>query len=112
MPDSLSGKVLTPRQLAVVDEHLPGPPHIPRIRYPRGHGSLGDLLKFGPPKPRRLDQPIAVSRKALVSGDHFYRHLEAKLDLSFVREWVRERYAERGWLSIDAVLFFKLAQSW
>jgi hypothetical protein len=39
---------------------------------------------LGPPKPCRLDQPIAVSLEALVPRDHFYRHLEAKLDLSFV----------------------------
>ena len=51
---------------------------------------------LGPPKPRRLDQPIAVSLEDLVPRDHFYRHLEAKLDLSFVREWVRELYADRG----------------
>ena len=42
---------------------------------------------LGPPKPRRLDEPIAVSLEDLVPYDHFYRHLEAKLDLSFVRDW-------------------------
>ena len=36
---------------------------------------------LGPAKPRRLDQPIAVSLEDLVPADHFYRHLEAKLDL-------------------------------
>ena len=63
---------------------------------------------LGPPKPRRLDQPIAVSLEALVPRDHFYRHLEAKLDLSFVRDLTRELYAERGRPSIDPVVFFKL----
>jgi transposase len=63
---------------------------------------------LGPAKPRRLDQPIAVSLEKLVPQDHFYRHLEAKLDLSFVREWTRELYAERGRPSIDPVVFFKL----
>ncbi len=63
---------------------------------------------LGPPKPRRLDQPIAVSLEDLVPRDHFYRHLEAKLDLSFVREWSQELYAERGRPSIDPVVFFKL----
>jgi transposase len=63
---------------------------------------------LGPPKPRHFDQPIAVSLADLVPQDHFYRHLEAKLDLSFVREWTRERYAERGRPSIDPVVFFKL----
>jgi transposase len=63
---------------------------------------------LGPPKPRRLDEPIAVSLEDLVPRDHFYRHLEATLDLSFVREWVRELYAERGRPGIDPVVFFKL----
>ena len=41
---------------------------------------------LGPAKSRRLDQPITVSLEALIPADHFYRRLEAKLDLSFVRE--------------------------
>jgi hypothetical protein len=45
---------------------------------------------LGPPKPRRLDQPIAVSLEQRVPANNFYRHLEAKLDLSFVREWAHE----------------------
>ena len=63
---------------------------------------------LGLPKPRRLDAPITVSLEDLVPQDHFYRHLEATLDLSFVREWVKESYAERGRPSIDPVVFFKL----
>jgi hypothetical protein len=63
---------------------------------------------LGPPKPRRLDDPVAVSLEALVPPDNFYRHLEAKLDLGFVREWARECYAERGRPCIDPVVFFKL----
>ncbi|MDP9365578.1 MAG: transposase [Chloroflexota bacterium] len=63
---------------------------------------------LGPPKPRRLDEPVAASLEALVPRDHFYRHLEAKLDLSFVRDWARGLYAERGRPSIDPVVFFKL----
>jgi transposase len=63
---------------------------------------------LGPPKPRRLDEPIAVSLEDLVPADHFYRHLEAALDLDFVRGWARELYAERGRPSIDPVVFFKL----
>jgi transposase len=65
-------------------------------------------MMLGPAKPRRLDQPIAVSLEALVPADHFYRHLEAMLDLRFVREWTRELYAARGRPSIDPVVFFKL----
>jgi len=63
---------------------------------------------LGPPKPRRLDRPVAVSLEDLVPRDHFYRHLEATLDLSFVRGWARERYAHGGRPSIDPVVFFKL----
>jgi hypothetical protein len=32
----------------------------------------------------------------LVPADNFYRHLEAKLDLGFVRDLVRDTYKERG----------------
>lgn len=63
---------------------------------------------LGPPKLRCLDQPIAVSLEDLVPRDHFYRHLEAKLDLSFVRIWVKDSYAVGGRPSIDPVVFFKL----
>ena len=45
---------------------------------------------LGPPKYRRLDQPIAVSREDLVPASNVYRHLDAKLDLSFIRAWTRE----------------------
>jgi transposase len=63
---------------------------------------------LGPPKLRRLDEPIAVALEDLVPPDNFYRHLEAKLDLSVVRDWARERYAERGRPSLDPAVFFKL----
>ncbi|MDP9365614.1 MAG: IS1182 family transposase [Chloroflexota bacterium] len=63
---------------------------------------------LGPPKPRRLDEPVAVSLEDLVPRDHFYRHLEATLDLGFVRDWVRDLYAARGRPAIDPVVFFKL----
>ena len=63
---------------------------------------------LGPPKPRRLDEPIAVSLEALVPTDHFYRHLDRCLDLGFVRELVRAAYADRGRPGVDPVVFFKL----
>ncbi len=63
---------------------------------------------LGPPKPRRLDEPIAVSLEDLVPADNFYRHLETTLDLSFVREWAQELYAVRGRPSIAPVICFKL----
>jgi transposase len=63
---------------------------------------------LGPAKLRRLDEPIAVSLDDLVRPNNFYRHLEAKLDLSFVRDWTQGLYADRGRPSIDPVVFFKL----
>src|SRR5437868_13189098 len=49
-----------------------------------------------------------VSLEELVPSDHFYRHVERTLDLSFVREFVQEAYAGGGRPSIDPVVFFKL----
>jgi transposase len=63
---------------------------------------------LGPQNWRGLDRSVLVSLEALVPPDHFYRRLEAKLDLSFVREVVRDRYAAMGRPSIDPVVCFKL----
>src|SRR3970040_3114730 len=46
--------------------------------------------------------------EALLPADNFYRRLEANLDLSFVRDLVRDSYGEMGRPSIDPVVFFKL----
>ena len=51
---------------------------------------------------------IHTSLEELVPTDHFYRHLERTLDLSFVRELVQQTYAGGGRPSIDPVVFFKL----
>jgi transposase len=51
---------------------------------------------------------INVSVEELVPPDHFYRHLERTLDLSFVRELVQQTYVGGGRPSIDPVVFFKL----
>ncbi len=59
-------------------------------------------------KQRSFAPLVKVSLEDLVPGDHFYRHLERTLDLSFVREFVRESYAGGGRPSIDPVVFFKL----
>ncbi len=56
----------------------------------------GGVMMLGPPKPRHLEKPIAVSLEELVAPSDFYRHLEAQLALGFVRGWVEDRYAERG----------------
>jgi transposase len=49
-----------------------------------------------------------VSLEELVPRDHFYRHLDRTLDLSFVREFVHGTYAGGGRPSVDPVVFFKL----
>src|SRR5204863_7072431 len=59
-------------------------------------------------KERSFAPLINVSVEQLVPNDHFYRHLERTLDLSFVREFVQESYASRGRPSIDPIVFFKL----
>src|SRR5271169_3011743 len=59
-------------------------------------------------KQRHFAPLIQVSLEELVPQDHFYRHLERTLDLSFVREFVQETYAGGGRPSIDPVVFFKL----
>src|SRR5215213_6702165 len=57
----------------------------------------------------RLFAPLPpVSLEELVPSDHFYRHLERSLDLGFVRDLVRDAYADTGRPSIDPVVFFKL----
>jgi transposase len=52
--------------------------------------------------------PPDISLEDLVPEDHFYRRLEARLDLSFVRELVEPLYAKGGMPSVDPVVFFKL----
>jgi transposase len=59
-------------------------------------------------KQRHFAPLIQVSLEELVPKDHFYRHLEGTLDLSFVREFVQETYAGKGRPSIDPIVFFKL----
>ncbi len=59
-------------------------------------------------KDRNFHRLPKVSLEDLVPADHFYRHLEAELDLRFVRDLVRDRYASIGRPSVDPVVFFKL----
>jgi transposase len=49
-----------------------------------------------------------VSLEELVPECHFYRRLDAALDLSFVRDLVKDRYAVLGRPSVDPVVFFRL----
>lgn len=54
-------------------------------------------------------QPRTVSLEELVPADHFYRVLEAHLDLRFVYDLVKDTYAPTmGRPSVDPVVFFKL----
>ncbi len=55
--------------------------------------------------------PTNLSLEELVPKDNFYRRLDRKLDLSFVRDLVKECYACSGRPSVDPVVFFRL-QSW
>ena len=51
---------------------------------------------------------IHVSLEQLVPTDHFYRHLDQSLDLTFVRALVAPFYAAGGRPSVDPIVFFKL----
>lgn len=59
-------------------------------------------------KARLLTPLPALSLDALVPAEHFYRHLERVLDLTFVRELAHDCYAESGRPSIDPEAFFTL----
>ena len=52
--------------------------------------------------------PREVSLENLVPKDNFYRRLEATIDLSFVRDLVKDHHACAGRPSIDPVVFFRL----
>ena len=57
-------------------------------------------------KERHVAPLINVSLEEFVPHDHFYRHVERTLDLSFVRELVQQTYAAIGRPSIDPVVFW------
>jgi transposase len=59
-------------------------------------------------KERCFSPLVKMSGEELVPQDHFYRHLDRTLDLTFVREFVHETYAHGGRPSIDPIVFFKL----
>ena len=59
-------------------------------------------------KVRSFGPTDGLTLEDLVPADHFYRHLERSLDLSFVRDLVRDCYASGGRSSVDPVVFFKL----
>src|SRR5688572_10974548 len=59
-------------------------------------------------KARERTARHTVSLEDLVPADDFYRHLDRVLDLTFVRDLVRDTYAPVGRPSIDPVVFFRL----
>jgi transposase len=59
-------------------------------------------------KDRAFAPLIKVSLEQLVPADHFYRHLDHSLDLTFVRDLVAPFYAAGGRPSVDPIVFFKL----
>ena len=59
-------------------------------------------------KTRNFVPLVNVSLEELVPADHFYRQLEQKLDLSFVRGLTGKSYARGGRPSIDPIVFLKL----
>lgn len=59
-------------------------------------------------KNRDFKTQANICLEQLLPEDHFYRTLESKLDLSFVRELVQDFYVPYGRASIDPVVFFKL----
>jgi transposase len=52
--------------------------------------------------------PDDISLEDLVAKDNFYRRLEERLDLSFVRALVEDLYAASGRPSVDPEVFFRL----
>jgi transposase len=59
-------------------------------------------------KQRVFKTHLALSLETLVPPHNFYRRVQSKLDIDFVRELVAEGYSPLGRPSIDPVVFFKL----
>src|SRR6266487_1496208 len=87
---------------------LPASPPVLILYNPESVRASRRLPSMMGTKERRFAPLINVSVEQLVPQDHFYRHLEKSLDLSFVREFVQQTYAGGGRPSIDPVVFFKL----
>lgn len=71
------------------------------------HVRKGNATMMGA-KARNVAPLINISLEDLVPQDHLYRHLDQTLDLSFVRAFVQQTYAQGGRPSIDPIVFFKL----
>lgn len=59
-------------------------------------------------KARDFKTHAQINLEQLIPTNNFYRNLERKVDLSFVRDWVVGFYSPAGRPSIDPVVFFKL----
>lgn len=59
-------------------------------------------------KTRLFKTHTQINLEQLVPADNFYRKLESRVDLSFVRELVAPFYTPCGRPSVDPVVFFKL----
>jgi transposase len=49
-----------------------------------------------------------LSLEELIPKENFYRRLDRKLDVSFIRDLVKDCYASSGRRSVDPVVFFRL----
>ena len=59
-------------------------------------------------KARAFKTHTQINLDQLVPADNFYRRLESKLDLGYVRDLVAQFYLPNGRPSVDPVVFFKL----
>jgi hypothetical protein len=61
---------------------------------------------------QRVFEPLPnISLEELVPKDTFYRRLEATIDLSFVRDLVKDCYVSSGRLSVDPAVLAALDRS-
>ena len=59
-------------------------------------------------KERGFKSHPSLTLEELMPANHFVRKLEARLDLEFVRDLVRDCYSQIGRPAIDPVDYFKL----
>jgi len=71
-------------------------------RRRRRNAMMGTKIRSFAPLPRN------ISLEELVPKDNFYRRLEERLDLSFVRDLVEPLYARGARPSVDPMVFFRL----
>jgi transposase len=62
---------------------------------------MGTKIRYFAPQPD-------LSLEELIPKENFYRRLDRKLDVSFIRDLVKDCYASSGRRSVDPVVFFRL----